>query len=374
MLLDRLKIIIEKYRLLLRVWLCTRLQEKEGKFHNDGSFYKHKIPPKTVLIVEFYDYHAENLPGYVKYFQELGYGVDMFLIPKNASYDVFCKYPKNKMPKIFIGTFWYLVKLLKLKKIKQYDAVLIATDVLFIGGYTLQYGKAIGFKPKVKCLLDMGHQISNSPNCDFTISGLQNTTMLNPHYFGEVDITPKNDITTFIVVGRIASCCRNYDLLIDSMKKLIENGFDNFRVIILGYFTQQEFKIPSELKDFIKLKVDLPFSHIFKYIEQADFYLTLMDPTSEIHRRYLTDTTTGSKQLILGFLKPCLINDEFACAYDFDTTNSIVYEDSELYNAMQKAIKMNKDEYLILQANLKLFAENTYEKSLSNLKAAIDKC
>ena len=112
---------------------------------------------------------------------------------------------------------------------------------------------------------------------------------------------------------------------------------------------------------------------MYKEMEKADFFLPLLDPSNEWHRRYLNETTTGSRQLILGFLKPCLINEEFANAYDFNQNNSIIYQQNNLLNAMKAAININSEEYEKLQKNLNLLAQNIYKESLQNLKDSIEK-
>ena len=183
----------------------------------------------------------------------------------------------------------------------------------------------------------------------FSLSGFQNTKMLNPHYFGEIQITPKSkDKTRFIVVGGINKNNKNYDLLLQCTKELLEYN-TNFEITIIGL--SGKIDIPDELANYIKFKGKLPFAEMYKEMEKADFFLPLLDPSNEWHRRYLNETTTGSRQLILGFLKPCLINEEFANAYDFNQNNSIIYQ----------------------QNNLNLLAQNIYKESLQNLKDSIEK-
>ena len=195
--------------------------------------------------------------------------------------------------------------------------------------------------------------------------------MLNPHYFGEIQITPKSkDKTRFIVVGGINKNNKNYDLLLQCTKELLEYN-TNFEITIIGL--SGKIDIPDELANYIKFKGKLPFAEMYKEMEKADFFLPLLDPSNEWHRRYLNETTTGSRQLILGFLKPCLINEEFANAYAFTRDNSIIYSENHLLEAMKAAININSEEYEKLQKNLNLLAQNIYKESLQNLKDSIEK-
>ena len=159
-------------------------------------------------------------------------------------------------------------------------------------------------------------------------------------------------------------------MLLQCTKELLEYN-TNFEITIIGL--SGKIDIPDELANYIKFKGKLPFAEMYKEMEKADFFLPLLDPSNEWHRRYLNETTTGSRQLILGFLKPCLINEEFANAYDFNQNNSIIYQQNNLLNAMKAAININSEEYEKLQKNLNLLAQNIYKESLQNLKDSIEK-
>ena len=43
------------------------------------KFFFHKISRHTILIIEPNTYHGEILPGFIKYFEDLGYSVELFL-------------------------------------------------------------------------------------------------------------------------------------------------------------------------------------------------------------------------------------------------------------------------------------------------------
>jgi len=107
-------------------------------------------------------------------------------------------------------------------------------------------------------------------------------------------------------------------------------------------------------------------------MEKADFFLTLLDPENKENRKYLSESSTGSAQLILGFIKPCLINEEFANAYKFNENNAITYKHNNLAEAMQAAILLKAYEYKKMQSELKILADNVYTESLNNLKTTIN--
>ena len=125
---------------------------------------------------------------------------------------------------------------------------------------------------------------------------------------------------------------------------------------------------------YFDIKGRLPFDKMYDEIEKADFMLTSYDENNQKHLRYKTTGTSGNFQLVYGFLKPCIIIESFAPINGFNNTNSILYKsDNDYSKAMAKAIEMNSDEYNELQNNLKIYADNLYNKSLENFKKLISK-
>ncbi len=346
---------------------------------DNQKFYKTPVRKNSVLIVEPNPYHAEILPGFVKYFQDLNYNVDIILRHENFYDSSFVDY---KDINVFNTDTKNIKKYLHSSKIKDYKIVFVSSyDFGEAKKHQYSFLKYIKSIPYLKNKLFIAaHDLKNYFNQNttdpipvelFSLSGFQNTKMLNPHYFGEIQITPKSkDKTRFIVVGGINKNNKNYDLLLQCTKELLEYN-TNFEITIIGL--SGKIDIPDELANYIKFKGKLPFAEMYKEMEKADFFLPLLDPSNEWHRRYLNETTTGSRQLILGFLKPCLINEEFANAYDFNQNNSIIYQQNNLLNAMKAAININSEEYEKLQKNLNLLAQNIYKESLQNLKDSIEK-
>ena len=66
-----------------------------------------------------------------------------------------------------------------------------------------------------------------------------------------------------------------------------------------------------------------------------------------------------------------LINEKFAKVYEFDNTNSVIYAENSLSNAMKIAIETNQEAYSTMQKSLEILANNIYNKSLENLKTAV---
>lgn len=102
------------------------------------------------------------------------------------------------------------------------------------------------------------------------------SVVVNPHYFGEVKLTPKNsDIVNFVTVGAIQGKKKNNDLIINSVKELHEKGIRNFKITVIGKGHLK--KLPKELQQYFDIKGRLPFDKMYDEIEKADFLITSYD-------------------------------------------------------------------------------------------------
>ena len=342
------------------------------------------IELKKVLILEPHPYHEIILPGFSKYFEDLGYQTDIFIqeaVKNSNCFDRF-KYPPS------ITTFKpnNIRKRLKNKDIEQYDFIFFSSLEYLHKKFRGKFVDYLGFEPKTKHgLLGCYHTISfieefnDEKNFEegrfFTISGFSHkefkTEMLTPIHLGQVHIkTQLNEKIRFITVGNVTNYSKNHNLLFNAIDKLIENNYTNFEVIVIG---KGDFEVPEKYEHYIKYLGALNYPDMYKEMEQADFFLPLLDPNNENQRRYLTCCTTGSKLLILGFLTPCLINEEFAKVYDFNDSNSIVYDENNLFEAMKQATEVKQEQYTIMQENLKELTNDIYQKSLKNLKTEVEK-
>lgn len=341
---------------------------------------------KKILIIEPHPYHIEILPGFTKYFQDLGYQVDVLIRKELLKQKVFCKM-KNK-PNIIPYDIKKIKEILSKDSIKEYD-FLFCSSMEFLhnkdGGFGFDFRKRfidyLGFVPKTKYgVMGAYHTIDfikefkdydlYNQSRLFTLSGFEfegeKTKLLIPHYFGENELNHKlNKKIKFITVGTV----KDYPLIKNTVRQLIKEGIKDFEVIIAS---RSRLKVPLRLFKYIKHLRNPNFEKLYNQMVGSDFYLPLLDPSNPLHQHYLSRSATGSKSLIFGFLKPCLINSTFGEIYGFKTQDSILYEENNLYNAVKYAINMKQDEYDRMQCNLKVLADRAYETSLNNLKNAIE--
>ena len=98
------------------------------KIYQFEELFQSSVKHKTVLIFEANKYHFECLPGYAKYFVDLGYNIDILIY--NFGIKSFCLF--NEINKIRFFVFENLQPFWKHSKnfisfIKKYDFVIIQT-------------------------------------------------------------------------------------------------------------------------------------------------------------------------------------------------------------------------------------------------------
>jgi lipopolysaccharide biosynthesis glycosyltransferase len=325
--------------------------------------------------------HSEVVPGYVKYLLDLGYNVSVLVHPDRLKEGLFSKFDDkrvflNKMSKKQIKNYF------KTSDLSDVEGVLVTTvgkicdEIHFEQAYN-------AFNPnadKSKLLFvshEAVHAVDNGSwrEENITLRNLDyknaKSVVVNPHYFGDIKITPKNDITNFIMIGAIKPYKKNDNTIIEAVKELDEKGISNFKITVVGKGHIKN--IPQNIRKYFDMKGRLPFNKMYKEIEQSDFLLTAYDENNPMHVRYNTTGTSGNFQLVYGFLKPVVITRDFAPINEFDGLNSIIYESPENYaKAMEQAILLTKEDYANMQNRLKNTVDGIYKTSKNNLKDLIN--
>lgn len=348
---------------------------------NFERFLYHDIPEKSILMVEFNDFHGECLPGIAKYFIDLGYHIDVCLSPSEMSLEPFSDFVSEKIS-LFSMTKSDLKRLMEHDICERYVHIYLNSDRVYDKGFIpiLDYiGKDIKF-PQGK-LITMCHHADQfndiKPlNDKFAVVALnklpvlegQKYFMVNSHYFGKFERNNKHDITNFICVGNIESHRKNHSLLFEAIDDCLKNGITNFKVTIIA--RSGNLDIPEHIRPYLNFKGRLSYKEMYEQLKQADFYLPLFDPCNPLHERYLSSGSSGSYQLIYGFKLPSLICYKFQTNVNgFDESNSLGYsQNQDLGQAMKTAVLMTNKEYMKKVSCLKQLSEQIYEESLQNLK------
>ena len=344
-----------------------------------NQYINHDISDNTVLLIEANNCHGEVLPGIAKYFLDIGYSVDVIMTESEFDLKPFGKFDGTNI-NIFPMRKDIIWHFFNTNYIKAYKYIYINTE--YIGDPITKklipissYFKADAIKDKLVLMNHRPRTFKNISYRNLILASLpvkDKYAVVNSHYFGDVAITGKNDISNFIVIGNIEDKRKNHNLLLDSVGQLLQQGVTKFKITVIARTGNLD-SIPENIRLFIDFKGRLDYPQMYKELEKADFFLTLLDPDNSEHDRYITTGTSGSFQLIYGFAKPCLINKKFAALHGFNEENSIIYEkNSDFTEALKKAIDMSANDYNSMQNSLKIYADNLYQTSLKDLKEVLE--
>lgn len=340
-----------------------------------------RVGRKTVLLVEPNAFHGVVLPGYYKYFRDLGYEVVLFVRYANSKDSVFCRCVERPRMLVFspVSMRWAL----RARKISQFDFVLLTSNQMFDQGVRVngEYAGYLGLVPRARYgVFHVEHsffpdeQIYSADFDDMflltrrTYNGGE-VPMLNPHWFGNVSRTPLNQgKRVFIAVGEVKNKNCSIPLLLEAVRQL-EKWFD-FEVWLVG--GGADALLAEALPKSVRTFGYQPFKEMFELMEHADFMLPLLDPKYDAHKRYLKGITSGACLLILGFSKVPLIHSDFAKVYGFSENDSILHGDDRIEQAMERALTMTEEEYADLQQSLQILERDVYNESLENLKQKIE--
>lgn len=341
------------------------------------KFQKTPVRKKSVLLVETNACHGEVISAYFRYFQDLGYNVDIIMHDFVYKEKHFTRHDVSKL-NIYHCHQTAMRKMFRSKKMDDYLAIFIMTPT-----NTGNTQSVLTFFPELDRFTNLYVIAHNLPDIDNKYTGFDKSHVFglgrrlnkfpatNPHLFGNVHKNhKKHKITTFITVGRIDPQIKNHTMLISAIEKLVKKGY-KFKVIVIG-----EGKMPNvsdKIKPFIIATGRQIAESMYQYMEQSDFFLTLWDKKDPTHDKYRTNLISGSPQLIYGFNKIPIIQKEFADFYDFNKTNAIVYEDDGLTDAMEQAILMNDNQYAKLYKGLDKLSQEVYNESKENIAKALRK-
>ena len=89
------------------------------------------VDDNSVVVIEPNPFHGETVPGYVKYFLDLGYQVDVFL-----TYEIAFEQPFNRMDdnfRVFVGEYTDIQRWITYGNMKRYVVVFFSTLFYYVG-------------------------------------------------------------------------------------------------------------------------------------------------------------------------------------------------------------------------------------------------
>ena len=296
---------------------------------------------ETILIFEPNIFHHECTPGYSKYFIDLGYNVDILMYPFGI--DSLKFFEKNNKIKIFI--FHDLNEIEMNSKIlstiiQKYSFILLQTT----SSYEMKVFQALNLL-KLNNSFFVFHDLefinilnySNylNENRIWTLGNFSIGLQINPNYFGNIKIRNKNKDTIFFMTS---SERRNYTDLISSFIKLKRQNFF-FKLIVTGRSKNFFSKVfPREIIDNFLLMYNVNYSSLYRFVELSDYIIIPLNSNNTYDHEYNYRKSSGSIQLVYGFLKPAIINSDFSHVYQLNEKNSLLYNNINMFDILKKAI------------------------------------
>jgi hypothetical protein len=361
-------------------WKCNTKTENTLK-----TLLKSEGKENKIVIIEANNCHGENIPTFLKYLKELGYSVDLIITKKVHKENPMYNISKDLISECYILEPADIGIFVSSNKIKEYDYCILTSQILYYGFLA---NTPLSFfdvfenykKPKYGYIVMEHHldRINKDLLLENRVLGItdfnnpnNSLPFVNTNYFGDFKIRKnKNKLTTFISVGAIEGYRRNCSLLVEAVEELVKTGITNFKVIVVGAGKIEY--LPDNIKNHFEILGRVSYKTLFEKIQQADYFLSLLDPTNIEHERYIKYGTSGSFNLIYGFNKPCIIAEKFANVHHFNTQNSIIYTyNNELKNKMLEAINQSDEEYTKMCESLSETVENINKKSFDNLKSIL---
>lgn len=345
------------------------------------AWIRHEVKNHTVLILEPNDCHGEVIPGFCRHLLDLGYHVDVLMHHDLAAQSPLCCFQKEDRIHVFPAMSSLWSRLAKIPVLNRYEAILLTSSAFYDkpGGSSFL---PVTNLEKSGHLLVVEHDLNNITRFHeeeldrqgrlLTLGHFHRGVMVNPHFFGQVAAVPRNSEPIFITVGSLSPARKNHALLLKALQTLYDAGYKHFSVIIVGEGNLIE--IPAHLRPFLHLTGKLDFPSMYAAMEQADYFLPLLDPGNPAHDRYISTGVTGSAQLIYGFGKIPIIHEKFSSFYGFNHQNALLYESEDLGRAMCRAMKQNAEEYRELQQALFQLGKDIDKQSRANLERAIAVC
>ena len=369
--------------------------------------------PKRVLIFEPNAYHYEIIPGFAYYFLLLGYQVDCLLHQNYERLgDVFCRCPELR-ERIQIYTFD-----------GEHAADRIA-ELKGENGYTLLFFSTIEMKNKVcreaverakplfeneQGMIGCSHKL-HLPEQEYrerlryfenrmlTLSSTKTPdgeiVEVNPNFFCAATSERRlHDQVSVISVG--VSQNRNELLraadqlykktgetprlvLIRKQEKLLDELVHLAKFAVIKLFPLPMLdsslhrplgRIDQNVKNKTEITGRVSFADMFARIEAADFIV--LNFYQGVKKSFTTCQTSGSKQLSLGFLIPCIIEKKAAEYYGFSEKNAVIYEDGQLAQALERASSMSREQYAGMVRELEKLQREIRERSVQNLSKLLE--
>lgn len=339
-------------------------------------FAREGVRPRSVLLVESNVEHGEVTAGYLEYFRELGLSVDLLVNPAVLKENPFCRLDLSGV-RVFASDYMLMRRFFASRKFHGYEHVVLMSSAIYSRRENGTYTSALEYYPELRkhrSLFVVEHDLDDVERFGerdllaegrlLTLGRFDRGVFAVPILFGSVAVTPRvGDVTTFVCVGGIERERKNHAELVAAIRAVAARRTD-FKVVVVGKGELES--LPEDVRPYVEVTGRLDFPAMFKRMEEADFYLPLLDAASPAHDRYVTTGVTGSAQLVYAFGKVPVVHPKFAPFYGFGEGNAVVAE--SLADGMLAAVAMERGDYHRRQTALVALAGRLKEESARNIR------
>lgn len=336
------------------------------------------LPPQPrVLIVEPNICHAEFALGVANDLKQLGYNCQLLASSDAGKENPYCRIPKG-FSKAHYLEYPLIMKIITSRFLSLYDFAILSSS--FDYRKMIPFPEIYSFRHKPKNgMLFMEHGLQNvvpanpmlyqayKANRLLVLTNYrkdEKLTEIAPCYFGDIKTrNKKNDRVIVLVPG---SNSQDVGSLILAAKMLVDKGFEDFELHVVGAPANESARTVAELMGlgkYVKMLGRVDFPALYRELEESDFLVGPQDTGNYMNRK-----TSGSKLLSLGFSKPLIVPDQLATAWGFDASNCIKYSlEQGLVGAIERALLLQAGEYSQLVDLLSVARAKVGEDSLQNI-------
>lgn len=369
-----------------------------------------------VLLLEPNAYHYEVIPGFAYYFCELGYEVDC-LVQKHETFGnefCLCNDLEARVNIIIYNNNEMTQTVEKLTSQNKYEFIFLTSlDYIENGCLTSIYNIIKRVDNSKHGIIGCYHALSSyvynkkdeliNPDRIVSLSSIKTDdiefSVVNSNYFTDnIRFKEKNKCLSLVSIGvsndgnemrnalnqvyQTDNILINVDFIGGKTAKELSKSQLKKRlaypiIVLLGLkkFKNEGYapfpKIKKQVRDKICMHGKIHFEDMFQVIDNADFIL--INIADRFSNEFSKNKTSGSKQLSIGFCRPCIIEKKYADYYGFSEKNAIIYEHGQLADAISRAAKLPSSEYEIMQQELFELQKMVRTQSIVNLKTLIDK-
>jgi len=348
-----------------------------------------RIARKSCAIVECYTHHDEVYLTTVCLLKQLGYDVHVFNVWRNRIKNSFVYAPGLK-PRIH--SCLTASRVLEVVRERRFDLVVFNTfegrEVLSCARDILRHTPALGFihNGDLVCNREEYEPYLKNPRCRLMVlapyvgahfAHLTPAQTVTPVYFFDQQV-PRIPRTAgrrrFCVQGSFDPRRRNYQLLLQALKELRDEGRVDFEVYVMGRSFDRKFRdfarqvreagLASQVRYSLK---GIGYRSYYRLLNSMDFVLPLIGPES--HPAYFKSKSTSSIAAALGFDAVPVTHEWLAQHYSLG--DSAITYTTDFKSALRHALDIDDEELAAMRARVALVRERHLANSLRELGKAI---